>query len=476
MGSSVKLISLNKFLALLSVLLISACVSNDGSVTTSETSDGIGSGSTTISSTGSGDGLASGGAIGSSGGNGLGGAAVGNPPTTDSLRFYCFDGNELCSCEEGVLICKDDESGDPSASGNSSEPTTGLVFDQLRSTGYINLVQAKDLTGDGAVELIGTNKAATNRHVVIHDGVTNEVIYQQDLNFRAAAIETGDIDSDSLDDIILSGVEYGSGRGGQIAWIKNLGGGSFSDIQYELDGLASDLKSMKLVDIDQDGDLDLIVAEADLSRISVYKNSGADVWSSVPVHYSTASSVWDMDVKDLNGDGHLDVLYGNRNAATVGFLINMGDGEFLPIETEQGRGAAYAVKIADMNNDGIEDVLATNRDHLRIYKGIGNNEYERITEVQFTSDNIEDRDPADIEVGDFNGDGNLDVVGLSQYGLYIFYGEGGFGFSKEIDTLSQCTGTDVVVQDLNQDDLIDILIPQWCQRSFSMYLQVPLAD
>src|SRR5262249_54808773 len=75
-----------------------------------------------------------------------------------------------------------------------------------------------------------------------------------------------------------------------------------------------------------------------------------------------------VNVADVNGDGHVDVLVANWcqgvNACTksnVGVLLNRGNGTFQPVVTyDSGGPHAFSVSVTDMNSDGIPDLIVAN--------------------------------------------------------------------------------------------------------------------
>jgi FG-GAP-like repeat len=75
-----------------------------------------------------------------------------------------------------------------------------------------------------------------------------------------------------------------------------------------------------------------------------------------------------MVAADVNGDGELDLLVANWCASSrqctegnVGVLLNRGDGTFPPVVTYRSGGLhAFSVSAADMNGDGIPDLVVAN--------------------------------------------------------------------------------------------------------------------
>ncbi|MHC5721860.1 MAG: FG-GAP repeat domain-containing protein, partial [Nostoc sp.] len=89
-------------------------------------------------------------------------------------------------------------------------------------------------------------------------------------------------------------------------------------------------------------------------------------------------------------------------------LINAGNGTFLPPVGYSVGGDPYPIAIGDFNGDGKLDVITGNdqSNDLSLLIGLGNGTFE--PEVRLGAGN----DPYGLAVGDFNGDGQLDIVGV----------------------------------------------------------------
>lgn len=79
---------------------------------------------------------------------------------------------------------------------------------------------------------------------------------------------------------------------------------------------AVDGKTVQIVDLDQDGDLDLLVAAQDDNTIFVYKNDGSDHFTQESIA-TGLQSVYGVAAADMDGDQDIDVVTGDHHQGTV---------------------------------------------------------------------------------------------------------------------------------------------------------------
>jgi len=206
--------------------------------------------------------------------------------------------------------------------------------------------------------------------------------------------------------------------------------------------------------------------------------------------YSFRSNGTGVNLADLDKDGKLDLLYtargsGYRGDATLGTLYirqGLGDWKFGPaLEFEAGK-SAYYVEVGDLNNDGFLDVVVPNEhaDTIQVFVSPGKDVFSRDekawTHRVLHASQIPGRRSHAINnarLGDFNGDGNLDLVtaNLGTNTISVFPGNGDGTFQR--DTLydgggGYCAFLDI--GDLNNDGHLDFVAAHWAQDTVAVFL------
>ena len=177
-----------------------------------------------------------------------------------------------------------------------------------------------------------------------------------------SSIALGDIDNDGDLDLIVTGYD-GSGR--RLDKYINNGAGNFTGTSF---GTGVNSSSIALGDIDNDGDLDLIVAGNDGSgrRLDKYINDGAGNFSG-PTSFGTIVYQSSIALGDIDNDGDLDLIVtGEDNGSAPHRLdkyINDGAGNWTG-PTPFGTGVYISsIALGDMDNDGDLDLIVTGDDN-----------------------------------------------------------------------------------------------------------------
>jgi FG-GAP-like repeat len=322
-----------------------------------------------------------------------------------------------------------------------------VVAAQLTNTGNLDLVMA-DYLSDQIVVLLGKG-----------DGT-----FQKPMAFAVPApigLAVGDLNGDGNEDLVV--VESGGTGSGALAVFLGHGNGKFSlKASYRV---GSEAGFVTAADFNGDGNLD--VAETDAGDgsegvLRVFSGTGKGTLSK-PTVYKIPDTPGALAAADLNGDHRPDLAVVQYATGSVGVLINDGTGHFKrPVTYNAGGGEVEDVKIADLRNDGRNDlVIANGSQGMVILLNKRNGTFGKPTIYEPTFFNWQP--PNACVVADFNLDGKLDVACATQgEDSYFFYGKGDGTFAAAIpiaDTIKNQGGYSIASGDFNNDHAPDLAIP-----------------
>ena len=147
---------------------------------------------------------------------------------------------------------------------------------------------------------------------------------------------------------------------------------------------------IEFADLDNDGVLDALVAEYLSRRVSFFRGRGDGSFTTFPVGsgFQNLGFAYPVQVKcvDLDHDGNQDLLVGMISPRRVRVYRGRGDGRFtsfpgIPTTINiQGTGSnSYDLEVADLDGDGNHDFaypVATGND-VQIYRGAGTGALDR---------------------------------------------------------------------------------------------------
>lgn len=209
-------------------------------------------------------------------------------------------------------------------------------------------------------------------------------------------------------------------------------------------------------DFNRDGKQDLLLSDGSGNPFIFLGNGDGTFQPKVGLNQG-AISIYVSAVADVNLDGKLDLLVGTSFPSSPGIMLGVGDGTFLPMQKITGS----AILVADFNSDGIPDLLSgSDKCAFAVHLGKGDGTFG--AEVGCGIYHQGDFSGG-LCVGDFNGDGKLDLVWTSVRGadtvwLWLGNGDGTFQDSKLVNYGPGHGIKSVVAADFNRDGKLDLLV------------------
>lgn len=235
------------------------------------------------------------------------------------------------------------------------------------STDYAAAIDAADINKDGYPDIVATRYNGNAVHVLLNDG-DGTFTSQTAVTVGGGpylAVKLIDVDSDSDLDLVTTDWDDNT-----ISIAKNNGDGTFAThTAFNMTGSGLYTGTVESGDIDGDGDLDLVASQTDdeddpVSGITVFLNDGSGDYSTTATIAATAN---DIELLDMDGDGDLDLVLANEGLITV--LHNDGLGSFTASAYTATAGDTwiYAIDASDIDGDGDIDLAAGTYDALHIF-------------------------------------------------------------------------------------------------------------
>ena len=271
-----------------------------------------------------------------------------------------------------------------------------------------------------------------------------------------------DIDNDGDLDLITTGSLFG------CRLYANNGAGQFSFLTGVV--TAEEPSGVAMADVDQDGDLDMLVSDATNATVAVCLNDGTGQFlGSVTGAQNAPVGPRPVGVAagDVDGDGDLDFVTANADGNSASVRFNNGSGLFATVSTVAMGSGPSAVALADIDNDGDLDLLTANAGTVNfpasvvnVSRNNGAGSFGAYTSVAVGVQ------PTELVLGDVDGDGDLDLLTANKASGYVTLrlnnGTGSFTANAAV-TLALPTGstpTGLRLGDVDADGDLDLVVAQ----------------
>ncbi|MBD3249568.1 hypothetical protein GF336_05995, partial [Candidatus Woesearchaeota archaeon] len=364
---------------------------------------------------------------------------------------------------------------------------TGTFTQSSTFAGGYYTPEVRDFDNDGDVDiLMGNSYSAIGLFLNDGTGTFTQGAYNKSIIFISGNIITDDFDGDNNLDYAI--VEYTTAL--SISLYMGDGAGNFSPgWSYALSGFynsviaSGDLNGDGYPEIVYGRDFDYL-GDGGTTQIFINNQDGTFTLDTQSVMYPSATA--DLLILDVDGDDDLDILEGdtyggngNHPEESKGDIdkiyLNDGNGVFtVDPRTAFFPGATISIHAEDFNNDGYADYFEANSPYdsghfknEKMYTNDGSGEFSLEWYSEF--EKLLDLTSA---VGDFDGDGDIDVVAAYEepsdwtlHPLILLKNDGSGQFSEQLiktHTSDQAI-RDIATGDIDNDGDLDFVINQGSQ-------------
>tara|TARA_R110002072_G_scaffold14307_1_gene59571 strand:- start:5688 stop:7100 length:1413 start_codon:yes stop_codon:yes gene_type:complete len=243
---------------------------------------------------------------------------------------------------------------------------TGLftphIIDSSALANEAYAIDAADFNNDGTMDIVGGANAGDALAVFNNDGNENFTLLTNlsanaNLTDGVRVVKAADLNEDGFMDIVVAAFS-----GDTFSWFEGDGQGSFTPHPIDSSVNADGATGIQIADFDNDGDLDIAAASNSANQFLWYENDGDENFTTNIIDNTSPFTVGPRGVAivDLEQDGDMDILGAAITGDAFTWYENDGNGNFtlaLISDDVTYANGAFAITAADVDGDQVDDII-----------------------------------------------------------------------------------------------------------------------
>ena len=339
------------------------------------------------------------------------------------------------------------------SSGAALASLPGWASNDSVGSGLTQTMALGDVDGDGDLDLaIGGWNVPALIYLNVDNTIETTPSWSSASSMTSRSMVFGDIDGDGHQDLVVGNSDA------NVAFLNN--GSGLETSPSWTSGTSRNTNHIALADIDGDGDLDMAVANANEAD-EVFFNDGSGLQANPSWSSTSTSDSQTLAWGDVDGDGDVDLAVGATSTPIVIYFNNGSGLESTPTWSSASSWYPVDMEWGDLDGDGYPELVAVTHStgqHNLIFFNSGGS---LSTSPGWTSDDY--RRTSGVSLGDIDGDGDLDIAFSHQEGdgAQVYFNDEG-----EIPTTADWTSNvttgmniaDVELGDMDGDGYLDVAI------------------
>ena len=323
-------------------------------------------------------------------------------------------------------------------------------------------VTAADLNGDGRLDLVAANAGSNAASVWLGNG---NGTFGSRVDFPTGpapkSIAVGDVNRDNRLDLVSANQDGAS----VTVRLGNGSGGFGAAVNFPA---CTGTHEVAIGNFTADTNPDLLVACWGGSVVSFLRGNGNGTFAAM-VNFTVGAAPHSIVARDFNGDGRLDAAVANHDDASISVLLGRGDGTFNPQVKYPVGGGPHSIRAGDVNGDGRLDLAVANdgSNTISVLRGQVGGTFS--ASVQYPTGSA----PKGVAIADIDGDGLLDLLSANTAGNYptccnpggdtisLLLNAGGGSFAAAQTYVAGTTPFAIATGDFDGDGDLDVVTANW---------------